>query len=167
MSEQTDPSTQVRTFTSLEQVIRYVDSRISNWKSLHDKYNERLGLLLRDKPKPASMPKPQDKEKPKPNSTTPRSSSWFVHEGIKIYRGSSLQGESEIILAASQDIKVKLDKLEKSKKALNQMGAKGIGNGTLLLACLKDGLPDRIALMPMESNSERPRFNYSQDFSVS
>ncbi|MFQ5998518.1 MAG: hypothetical protein ACE5KO_04355 [Candidatus Bathyarchaeia archaeon] len=167
MSEQANLSTEVRTFNSLEEVVRYVDGQVSRWKTLHDKYNAKLGVILRSKGqgKPVPLPKQPDKDKAK-DSKTLRSSSWFIHEGIRIYRGDSVQGEAEIILAASQDIKVKLDKLEKSKKGLSQMGAKGVGNGTTLLACVRDGVPDRIALMPANSTAQRTRFSYSSDFFV-
>ncbi|MFQ5761814.1 MAG: hypothetical protein ACE5PO_02150 [Candidatus Bathyarchaeia archaeon] len=169
MSHSFTPFTKIHIFHSINDLVKYVEDEASRWKSLHEEYSVKLGRNMRtegSKNESSSSVKnlPSDKKKKQKKSTINRD--WVSVEGLMVFRGDYALAEAEILFDAVDDIRAKIENLEKSSKALKRVAEKGSMGEASILAYIKNGVLDKVAFKPTGEKSNRPRFVYSSEFNL-
>jgi hypothetical protein len=170
-------STEIRTFYSLKEIREIIETGISQHKSLLEDYSQWLGSLLRN-PEPS---KNQEKTKTvaelqkilksgarkgskKEEKKTYTSTEWTQFKDIMLC--ADVLGEAEILFEAIEELKNKIDKLEKAKNSLIDLERYGLGKELLYITFIRDGVPEKIVFKPKKSIGAIEKFEFAADFSV-
>lgn len=169
-------ATEIRTFYSLKEIREIVETEINQYKTLLDDYSQWLGTLLRN---PESSKNPEwtkkaselqkvlksggrkgGKKEEKPSSST----DWVEFKGLMLCADEF--GEVEIIFEAVEELKNKVDKLERVKNSLTELERYGFGKSVVYVAYIHDGVPEKIAVKPKKELEGEEKFKFTLDFSV-
>lgn len=171
-----DPTTEIRTFYSIREIRELVEAEISQHKALLDDYSQWLGTLLRS---PESSKNPEwakrvselqkvlrvggrkgGKKEEKPTY----SSEWIAFKDLMLCADEF--GEVEIIFEAVEELKSKLEKLEKAKNSLAELERYGFGKNVVYVTYIHEGVPEKIAVKPRKTIEGEEKFKFVADFSV-
>jgi hypothetical protein len=167
--------TEIRTFYSLKEIRENVDVEINQYKSLLEDYSQWLGSLLRN---PESS---KNQALMKKNAELQRvlktggrkggkkgekagSSEWVQFKDVMVC-GDEL-GEAEILFEATEELKNKIDRLEKAKNSLIDLERYGLGKELLFVTYMHDGVPEKIFFKPKKGVETAEKFEFKADFSV-
>jgi len=172
----TDPATEIRTFYSIKEIREMVEAEISQHKTLLEDYSQWLGTLLRN---PESSKNPEwakrvselqkvlksggrkgGKKEEKPGSST----EWVEFKDLMICADEF--GEVEIIFEAVEELKNKVDKLERAKNSLTELERYGFGKNVVYVTYIHEGVPEKIAVKPKKELVGEEKFKFIADFSV-
>jgi hypothetical protein len=153
-----------------------VEAEISQHKTLLDDYSQWLGTLLRN---PESSKNPEwakrvselqkvlksggrkgGKKEEKPASST----EWVEFKDLMICADEF--GEVEIIFEAVEELKNKVDKLERAKNSLTELERYGFGKNVVYVTYIHEGVPEKIAVKPKKELVGEEKFKFIADFSV-
>jgi hypothetical protein len=153
-----------------------VEAEISQHKTLLDDYSQWLGTLLRN---PESSKNPEwakkvselqkvlksggrkgGKKEEKPGSST----EWVEFKDLMICADEF--GEVEIIFEAVEELKNKVDKLERAKNSLTELERYGFGKNVVYVTYIHEGVPEKIAVKPKKELVGEEKFKFIADFSV-
>ena len=170
--------TEIRTFYSLKEIRESVEEEINQFKMLLEDYSEWLGTLLRN---PQSS-KDQDWVKKaaelqkvlkagsrkgggkKGERKLGDSTEWVQFKDLMLCADSF--GEAEILFEAVEDLRGKVDRLEKVKSSLGDLERYGLGKEVRYIAYIKDGVPERIVFRAKEGSEAAEKFEFTADFSI-
>lgn len=171
------PLTEIRTFNSVKEIREMVEEEINNYKTLLEDYSQWLGTLLRN---PETLKNQEWSKKAaeiqkvlksggrkggaKKEEKTATSSGWVEFRGLMICADDF--GEVEIIFEAVEDLKSKVDKLEKIKSALIELERYGLGKNVIYTTYIRDGVPEKIAFKLKKGLEAEKKFQFAADFSV-
>lgn len=171
------PLTEIRTFHSVKEIREVVEGEITHFKSLLDDYSQWLGTLLRN---PESSKSEEWSKKAaeiqkvlksggrkggtKKEEKTAASSDWVEFKGLMFCADDF--GEMEIIFEAIEDLKSKVDRLEKIKNALTELERYGLGKNVVYVTYIRDGVPEKIAFKLKKGLEGEKKFQFTADFSV-
>lgn len=169
-------STEIRTFYSLKEIQEMVEAEVNQNKALLDDYSQWLGTLLRN---PESAKNPEwakkaselqkilrsggrkgGKKEEKPGFST----DWVEFKDLLLCADEF--GEVEIIFEAVEELKSKVNKLEKVKNSLTELERYGFGKNVVYVAYIHDGVPEKIAVKPKKELEGEEKFKFIADFSV-
>lgn len=171
-------STEIRTFYSVKELRENAEASISQSKMLLDDYSQWLGSLLRnpDSSKNADWAKKTaelqkvlksgnrkgtgKKEEKKPNAPT----DWVQFKDLMLCADDL--GEAEILFEVVEELKTKIDKLEKSKNAIADLERYGLGKELLYVTYIHNGVPERIFFKPKKGVEATEKFAFLADFSL-
>lgn len=169
--------TEIRTFYSVREIREVVEEEISHFKALLEDYSQWLGTLLR-KPEAA---KDQEwskkavelqkvlksggkrsgtKKEEKANSST----DWVEFKDLLLCADDF--GEVEIIFEAVEDLKSKVDRLEKIKNTLIELERYGLGKNVVYVVYIRDGIPEKIAFKLKKDAETGKKFQFIANFSA-
>jgi hypothetical protein len=73
-------------------------------------------------------------------------------------------GEAEMLFEAVEELKDKIDRLEKAKNSVGDLERYGLGKDVLYVTYIHDGVPEKIVFKAKEEAGEK--FKFLADFSV-
>ncbi|MGB9675855.1 MAG: hypothetical protein ACPL0C_01530 [Candidatus Bathyarchaeales archaeon] len=169
--------TEIRTFYSLKEIREAIDAQISQYKMLLEDYSQWLGSLLRN---PESA---KDQEKAKKIAELQKvlktggrksgkkeekgvgfSSEWAQFKDLMICADDV--GEAEILFEATEELKRKIERLEKAKNSIVDLERYGLGKDLLFITYIHDGVPEKIVFKPKKGISAVEKFEFEANFSV-
>ncbi|MEM2995364.1 MAG: hypothetical protein QXI91_05050 [Candidatus Bathyarchaeia archaeon] len=168
-------STEIRTFYSLKEIREIVEAGISQYKSLLEDYSQWLGSLLRN----LEPSKNQEKTKAiaelqkilKAGRTNKKeevkagfSTEWTQFRDVMLC--AEVLGEAEILFEAIEELKNKINKLEKVKNSLIDLERYGLGKELLYIAFIREGVPGKIVFKPRKAVGATEKFEFTADFLV-
>ena len=176
--------TEVMGISSLRELANLVDKEISQYFSQRERYRERLGDFLREseekyrdedwfkllslgeklpKNRGKSEKKGDKKKKRKKGKKGESPDDWIPFKGLLL--SSSIQGEAELMFEAIESISARIEGLEEAKTSIEELRNVGFGEEVKFMVFLKEGVPDKIAIKPVEEGATG-KFTFSKGFSV-
>ncbi|MEM1540554.1 MAG: hypothetical protein QXJ07_04145 [Candidatus Bathyarchaeia archaeon] len=166
-------TTEIRTFYSVREIREAVEAEINQYKALLDDYSQWLGTLLRNPEASKNqewIKKAADLQKifrggggrgeRKEKST---SAEWVKFRDLMLCVDDF--GEVEIIFEAVEELKDKLERLEKVETSLMELERYGLGKNMVYVTFIHDGIPEKIAVKP-KKGLEKEKFKFIADFST-
>jgi hypothetical protein len=169
--------TEIRTFYSLKEIREAIEAQISQYKMLLEDYSQWLGSLLRN---PESA---KDQEKAKKIAELQKvlktggrkggkkeekgvgfSSEWAQFKDLMVCADDV--GEAEILFEATEELKSKIERLEKAKSSIVDLERYGLGKDLLFITYIHDGVPEKIVFKPKKGISAVEKFEFEANFSV-
>jgi len=168
--------TEIRTFYSLKEMRETVETEISQNKTLLEDYSQWLGTLLRNPESPKNqewtkktaelqklMKSGNRKTSRKEEKKTDTSTEWVQFKDMMLC--SEDLGEAEILFEATEELKGKIDKLEKAKNSIIDLERYGLGKDLLYVAYVHDGVPEKI-FFKVKKDEVSQKFEFAADFSI-
>ena len=168
--------TEIRTFYSLKEIRENVEAEMNQCRLLLEDYSQWLGTLLRN-PEGAKnqewMRKTAELQKllrsggrktSKKTEKTTTSTEWVQFKDIGI--SADDVGEAEILFDATEELRIKIDRLEKAKGALTDLERYGLGKELLYITYVHDGVPEKIVFKSRGTGVSQRKFGFSGDFSI-
>ncbi|MEM2118489.1 MAG: hypothetical protein QW386_05670 [Candidatus Bathyarchaeia archaeon] len=169
--------TEIRTFYSLKEIREAIDAQISQYKMLLEDYSQWLGSLLRN---PESA-KNQEKAKKlaelqkvlkaggrkggkKEERNAGFSSEWAHFKDLMVCADDV--GEAEILFEATEELKSKIERLEKAKSSIIDLERYGLGKDLLFITYVHDGVPEKVVFKPKKGVGAVEKFEFEANFSV-
>jgi hypothetical protein len=169
--------TEIRTFYSLKEIRENIEAEISQYKLLLEDYSQWLGSLLRN---PESSKNQEWAKKTaelqrilkagnrkggrKEEKKAGASSEWVQFKDVALCAENL--GEAEILFEATEELKTKIDKLEKAKNSIVDLERYGLGKELLYITYMHDGVPEKIVFKPRKDVEAVEKFEFTADFSV-
>lgn len=167
--------TEIRTFYSLKEIREKTEEEITQYKLLLEDYSQWLGSLLRN---PDATKKQEWNKKSAELQKILRSGSKRGSKGEEKKTGISTEwtqfreiqlcaddfGEAEILFEVIEELKGKIDKLEKAKNSIIDLERYGLGKEMLYVAYIHDSIPEKIVLKPKKEAKEK--FEFTADLSI-
>ncbi len=75
-------------------------------------------------------------------------------------------GEAEMLFEAIEELKTKIDRLEKARSSIADLERYGLGKDLLYITYIKDGVPERLVFKPKKGTNAVEKFEFSADFSI-
>jgi len=171
------PATEIRTFYSIKEIREMVEAEINQHKALLDDYSQWLGTLLRS---PEFSKDPEwarrvselqkvlrtggRKSGKKGEEKPAYSSDWVAFKDLMLCADEF--GEVEIIFEAVEELKNKVDKLEKARNSLIELERYSFGKNVVYVTYIHEGVPEKIAVKPKKTPEGKEKFEFVADFSV-
>jgi len=169
--------TEIRTFYSLKEIRESIEAEISQYRLLLEDYSQWLGSLLRNpgsSNKQEMMKKTAELQKvlragsrkgsKKEEKKTGTSIEWTPFKDIMICADDI--GEAEILFEVTEELKLKIDRLEKAKSSIIDLERYGLGKELLYITYIHNGVPERIVFKPKKDIDVKERFEFAADFSI-
>ena len=168
--------TEIRTFYSLKEIQESIETEINQHKMLLEDYSQWLGTLLRNPEsskdqewikKTAELQKVlksggrKGGKKDEKNDNT--STEWVEFKDLALSADSL--GEAEILFEAIEELKTKIDKLEKARNSTIDLERYGLGKELLYITYMHDGVPEKL-VFKQKKNTSAKKFEFIADFST-
>jgi hypothetical protein len=169
--------TEIRTFYSLKEIREMVEAGISQHRLLLEDYSQWLGSLLRN---PESSKNQEQMKKiaelqkvlraggrkggRKEEKKVGVSTEWVQFKDIML--SADVLGEAEVLFEAIEELKNKIDRLERAKNSIIDLERYGLGKELLYIAFIRDGVPEKIVFKPKKGFGVPEKFEFEADFSV-
>jgi hypothetical protein len=170
-------STEIRTFYSLKEIRESIESAIEQYSFLLEDYSQWLGTLLRNPEsaknqewakKTAELQKVLKAGSRKTNKKEEKNASysteWTQFKDLML--SADPLGEAETLFEAIEELKNKVDRLQKVKNSLVDLERYGLGKELLYVTYIHDGVPERIVFKPKKGTEAAEKFTYTDDFSI-
>jgi len=173
-----NPTTEIRSYYSLQDLRDSVKEQISHYKTLAEEYSQWLGSFLRDlEPNHgkeewfkdvSTLQKLQKRtgkrEEKKAAKEKATSTEWVPIKGIML--SATERGEVEILFEAIEDIKRKVEHLSRVNEAVEDLERLALGKEILYVTYVHDGVPEKIVLRQQKGGEPSEKFKFIADFSV-
>ena len=169
--------TEIRTFYSLKEIRESIEEEMTQYKSLLEDYSQWLGSLLRNPESSKNqelMKKTAELQKvlrtggkrgsKKEEKRGGISTEWVQFKDIMLC--ASDLGEAEILFETIEELKNKIDKLEKAKNSIVDLERYGLGKELLYITYMHDGVPEKIVFKPKKGVEATEKFEFTADFSI-
>lgn len=176
--------TEIRSFSSLKDIVDFSASQVSQYKSLFEDYSQWLGTLLRDfekthkdeewykktaalqktlKSQSKQVPEKSSKDKKSKGKGEPQSC-WVQSGELQI--SFAEEAQTQILFEAIEKINIKVQEYEKFKVAVQQLARLGLGTTVIYLIYLEDDAPKKIVLKSRGCSKGEDAFKFATEFSV-
>jgi len=169
--------TEIRTFYSLKEIRESIGEEINHYKMLLDDYSQWLGTLLRNPESSKNqewMKKAAELQKvlkmggrkggKKGEKRIGASSEWVRFKDLMLCSGDF--GEAEVLFEAVEELKDKVERLEKAKSSVEDLERYGLGKDVLYVTYIHDGVPEKIVFKVKREAEAEEKFKFLADFSV-
>jgi len=171
-----DVGTEIRNFHSLKELSENLEEEISFCKAAGEEYGQRLGTLLREKETThgdedwfkelsglQKAPK-ESKSKGKGKKKKGEKSGWIQFKDIML--STEEYGEAQILFDAIEEIKNKVNQLEKIKEDIEDLKRLGLGENIIYITYLREGVPEKIVLNKKNGEEFGKKFEFIATFSL-
>jgi hypothetical protein len=178
-----DVITEIRNFHSLRELSDSLEEDISFYTSAAEEYGQRLGSLLRDKEQthgeedwfkelsglqntgkePKSKGKSKGKGKGKGKKKGAKSG-WIQFKNIMI--STEEHGEAQVLFDAIEEIKGRVNQLEKIKEDLEDLKRLGLGENIVYITYLHEGIPEKIVMQKVTGDEFGKKFEFVTTLSL-
>jgi predicted small metal-binding protein len=178
-----DVVTEIRNFHSLKELSENLEEEISFCKAVGEEYGERLGSLLRENETThgeedwfkelSGLQKTgkETKSKGKSNGNGKgkgkkkgAKAGWIQFKDIMI--STEEYGEAQILFDAIEDIKSRVNQLEKIKENIEDLKRLGLGENIVYITYLHEGVPEKIVLIKKNGEEFGKKFEFVATFSL-
>ena len=164
----------IRKFKTLEDIPIIIEKELNDLKNKLEKYSKIIGDKLRENQDPThdsdlaelkeKLDGPTDPKKKKIVKKN-KEVNWHDLDGISIFNGMGLKGEIELYFKALEETKSKIENLEKTKVAINNLVSKGLRRDLGYIALIRQNLPSEIVFVKSNVLNEK-KFSFKSIFSV-
>jgi hypothetical protein len=169
--------TEIRTFYSLKEIRESVEEEINQYKILLEDYSQWLGTLLRN-PESSKNEKRVKKAAElrkvfkaggrkggkKQEKKFATSTEWVQFKDLMLC--SDDFGEAEMLFEAVEELKDKVERLEKARNSVGDLERYGLGKDMLYITYIHDGVPEKIVFKPKKEAETGEKFKFITDFSI-
>lgn len=184
MREELSVAHSIIPFDNLGDLLYELDDSIETYSRLTKRYEDRLGILLRQA-KESNDPRLQavsaeissnqesdgDKNKKKDKKREVDDRGWIVMESgdhtIRLANGSDSQllaNEVSLLFKVIETLKSKLIALESARKMISEMTSQGFKSERRLRVVFKDGLPRYLIPVSESTSQQQKKFKYGEQF---
>jgi len=173
--------TEIRNFHSLKELSENLEEEISFYKTAGEEYGQRLGSLLRENEtthgeedwfkelsglqKTGKETKSKGKSKGKGKGKKKGAKSgWIQFKDIMI--STEEYSEAQILFDAIEDIKSRVNQLEKIKENIEDLKRLGLGENIVYITYLREGVPEKIVLIKKNGEEFGKKFEFAATFSL-
>ena len=172
---------QVSHFRTVDELQNSIDGNIESLNKKIDEYSKLIGEKIRseeennkdeftdlkekldmseskDKKSNSKDKKSNSKDKKQKKSKKGEQKDWIEFQGIHLYNGVGTRGEIELYFKSLEDMKLKVEKLENTKKTIEQLAATGIKKELGCIGFEQENGPYELAFV--SSKSKRAKFAY-------
>lgn len=155
----------LKVFYSKEGLRSYIKDLLDYYQREADKYGEWLGDVIRNpQQQGAEAPKEKDIRKNQKGKGKATSKGWAEMGPMLVNTSDPSGGITEVLLAAFEEVKLKLSRTTESLKALEGIENLGVPDRASYTLYLKEGVPDRLIIDTQHTRPEQ--FSFSADFQV-
>jgi len=170
-------STEIRTFYSLKEIRETVEEEINQCSMLLEDYSEWLGMLLRN---PESSKNQEwakkatqlqkllrsggSRRRGKKEEKSEAVAEWIQFKNIMLCADNF--GEAEILFEVVEELRSKVEKLQKVKGSIGDLERYGLGKDVLYIAYIHEGALEKIVFKPKKETDSKEKFKFIADFSV-
>ncbi len=168
--------TEIRTFYSLKEIRETIESQLNQCKFLLDDYSQWLGSILRSPDAAKNQERAKKiaelqkimktgsrKSNKKEEKNLSTSSEWVQFKDVMLC--TEELGEAELLFEAIEELKNKINRLEKVKSSIVDLERYGLGKELLYVTYIHDGIPEKIVFKPRKEVGAE-KFEFMADFSV-
>ena len=164
----------IRKFKTFEDMQIIIEKELNDLKNKSEKYSKIIGDKLRENQDPIhdsdlvelkeKLDGPTDPKKKK-TVKKDKKVNWHDLEGISVFDGMGLKGELELYFKALEETKSKIENLEKTKVAINNLVSKGLRRDLGCIALIRQNLPSEMVFVKSNVLNEK-KFSFRSIFSV-
>ena len=161
-------------FHTITELQSSVENDLQVLKKKSGEYSESIGEKLRsgntanDQAEMAELKEklegPVDPKKKKPVKKKDQKTNWYDMGHISVYDGIGTKGELEIYFKALEELKSKIERLEKIKQAIDDMISRGVKRELGCMAVLNHDLTLQISFIT--ARESKAKFSYKSIFNV-
>jgi hypothetical protein len=164
---------QIIRFRTIEELQSLLGNYLDDLKKKTDEYSKIVGEKLRSEQssKPEDFAELKEKidgqidpKKKKPVKKKNQKTNWLDFGAISIYEGIGIKGELELYFKALEELKLKIDRVEKIKNAVDNLVSKSLKKDIGCVALMNHELPFEINFL--KSSEPRSKFSYKAIFHV-
>lgn len=160
-------------FRTVEELQATIDKQLEELKKKADEYSKTIGEKIRVnesnqnedlaelKEKLQGPTDPKKKQAPKKKD---QKKHWFDMGDISVYDGMGVRGELELYFQALDEISSNVERLQKTKEAINGLASRGLRKDLAYATLMRHNMPFEMALL--KSDGSRNKFTYKAIFSV-
>ena len=168
--------TEIRNFHSLKELSESLEKEIDYYKNASEEYGQRLGSLLREMKtthgdeewfKEISGLQTSSKEtksKSKGKKKKGGKSGWVQFKDIML--STEEYGEAQILFDAIEDLKNRVNQLEKIKEDIEDLKRLGLGEDIIYFVYLHEGVPEKIVLHKKDGEDIGKKFEFIATLSL-
>lgn len=168
--------TEIRNFHSLKELSETLEEEISFCKTAAEEYGQRLGSLLREmetthrdeewfkEVSGLQTASKEGKSKSKGKKKKGSKSGWIQFKDIML--SIEEQGEAQVLFDAIEDIKNRINQLEKIKEDIEDLKRLGLGENIIYITYLHEGVPEKIVLHKKNGEDMEKKFEFIATFSI-
>ena len=164
---------QIMHFRTVEELQASIEQHLEDLKKKADEYSKIIGDKLRaaDASQNEDLAElkeklegPTDTKKKQHSKKKDQKENWFEIGTISVYDGIGVKGELELYFQALEEIKSNIEKLQKTKEALNGLVSRGIRKELGYVALMRPNMPFEMTFI--KSDVARNKFSYKANFSI-
>lgn len=152
-----------------------IERQLNSLKKKSEEYSKTIGDKLRENHDPVNNDTELAELKEKLNGPTDpkkkkivkkdKKGNWHDFGGISVFDGIGLKGELELYFKALEETKSKIENLEKTKVAINNLVSKGMKKDLSCVALVRHDLPSEMVFVKSNVLKEN-KFSFKSIFSV-
>lgn len=164
----------IRKFKSLEDMQIIVEKELSDLKNKSEKYSKIIGDKLRENQDSTHDSDLTDLKERLDGPVDPKKKkiikkdkkiNWYDLEGISVFDGIGLKGEVELYFKALEETKSKIENLEKTRVAINNLISKGLKRDLGCVALVRQNLPSEMVFVKSNVLNEK-KFSFKSILST-
>jgi hypothetical protein len=160
-------------FHTMEEAQLFLTSSLEELKKKSDEYSQLIGEKLRENTSdnPAELAElkeklegPADPKKKKTVKKKDQKANWHSFGTILVYDGMGVKGELELYFKALEATKLKIDKVQKAKEAMDDLLSKGLKKDLGCALLLNNDLT--IEMVFRKTAEPKAKFSFKSIFNV-
>lgn len=160
-------------FYTIEELQSFLANDLEELKKESDGYSKIIGEKLRERTDDNAtdlaelkekLEGPADPKKKKPVKKKDQKANWHNLDAVSIYDGIGVKGELELYFKASEELKLRIDKLQKVKESVDGLVSRGLKKDLGCVALLNKDLLFEMAFV--KSDKPKTKFSFKAIFNV-
>lgn len=160
-------------FHTIEELQSFLANDLEDLKKDSNEYSKLIGEKLRERTDDNSadlaelkekLEGPADPKKKKPVKKKDQKANWHNLDAVSIYDGIGVKGELELYFKASEALKLRIDKVQKVKEAIDGLVSRGLKKDLGCVALMNKDLIFEMAFV--KTGNPKARFSFKAIFNV-
>jgi hypothetical protein len=166
-------SGQIMRFRTIEELQSSLQQYLDELKKKTEEYSKLIGEKIRGaqttNPEELADLKtklegPADPKKKKPVKKKNGKTNWLDYGAIAVYDGLGTKGELELYFKAIEELKIEIEKVQKTKESVDSLVTKGLKKEIGCVALMNHELPFEVNFINL--GQPRPKFSFKGIFHV-